>query len=210
MNTRHSFTPLARLLHWTMAILILTMLFVGVGMISTVSTKHNWLLALHRPLGISILVLVIIRLGVRLSHRPPALPADMPAFMQFLARVSHWVLYTLMFAMPLIGWAMLSAGNYPVRMWGGVDLPHIVPANGVLFAWLRQAHGALAFLFFLTILGHMGAALYHGLIRRDDVLPSMTVGSRQDEVELAKPVQVSTVTAVKTQPLPPENPRQGG
>lgn len=210
MNTGRSFTPMARLLHWTMAILILTMLFVGVGMVSTVSTKHQWLLGLHRPLGISILLLAIIRLGVRLSHRPPALPADMPAFMQFLARVSHWVLYTLMLAMPLIGWAMLSAGNYPVKMWGGFDLPHIAPVNGVLYAWLRQAHGALAFLFFLTILGHMGAALYHGLIRRDDVLPSMTVGVDENDVELAKPVQISAVMGVKTQPLPPQNPRPGG
>lgn len=138
MNARHTFSPLARLLHWTMAILILTMLFVGVGMVSSVSTRHEWLLGLHRPLGITILVLAIIRLGVRLRNRPPALPADMPAFMQFVAHASHWVLYALMLAMPLIGWAMLSAGNYPVRMWGGVDLPHIVPVSGAVR--MAEAH----------------------------------------------------------------------
>jgi hypothetical protein len=56
----------------------------------------------------------------------------------------------------------------------------------------------------------MGAALYHGLIRRDDVLPSMTVGVDENDVELAKPVQISAVMGVKTQPLPPQNPRPGG
>ena len=78
MNNTHAFHPLARLLHWTMAVLILAMLFVGVGMVTTVSQKHQWLLAIHRPLGATLLVLVIVRLIVRLRFKPPALPADMP------------------------------------------------------------------------------------------------------------------------------------
>ncbi|WP_130618298.1 cytochrome b [Dyella amyloliquefaciens] len=176
MNAPQAFHPLARLLHWTMALLILAMLFVGVGMVTTVSEKHQWLLALHRPLGAAIFVLALIRIGVRLRFKPPALPADMPALMQFVAHASHWVLYGLMLAMPLIGWAMLSAGGYPIMLGHAWHLPPIAPANGVLFAWLREAHGYLAYLFFLTILGHMGAALFHALIRRDEVFPSMTVG----------------------------------
>lgn len=176
MTSPRAFHPLARLLHWTMAVLVLTMLFIGVGMVSTVSPKHQWLLAIHKPLGITILVLVVVRLAVRLRFQPPALPADMPALMKFAAHASHWVLYALMFAMPLIGWAMLSAGGYPVMLGSSLRLPAILPASPVLFAWLREAHQYLAYLFFLTILGHMGAALYHALIRRDDVYPSMTTG----------------------------------
>ncbi|WP_243042271.1 cytochrome b [Dyella sedimenti] len=178
MSKPAAFHPLARLLHWLMAVLILAMLFVGVGMVSTVSEKHQWLLALHRPLGITLLVLVVIRLVVRLRFRPPALPRDMPFPMRFLAHASHWLLYGLMLAMPLIGWAMLSAGGYPVMLGSALHLPPILPANGLAFAWLREAHRYLAYLLFLTILGHMAAALYHGLIRRDEVLPSMTVGVR--------------------------------
>lgn len=180
MNNTHAFHPLARLLHWTMAVLILAMLFVGVGMVTTVSQKHQWLLAIHRPLGATLLVLVIVRLIVRLRFKPPALPADMPAPMQFLAHASHWLLYALLVAMPLVGWAMLSAGGYPVMLGSAWHLPPIAPYNGALFAWLREAHRYLAYLLFLTILGHMAAALYHALIRRDEVFPSMTFPRRHE------------------------------
>ncbi|PXV61543.1 Cytochrome b561 [Dyella jiangningensis] len=177
MNTPKAFHPLARLLHWTMAVLILAMLFIGVGMVSTVSGKHTWLLALHKPLGALIFILALIRLGVRLRFPPPPLPDDMPALMRFVAHASHWLLYALMLALPLVGWAMLSAGGYPISLGGSVHLPPILAANGETFAWLREAHRYLAYLLFVTVLGHMGAALYHGLIRRDDVLPSMTFPS---------------------------------
>lgn len=190
MTTPKAFHPLARLLHWTMAVLVLAMLFIGVGMVSTVSAKHQWLLALHKPLGIAILLLVLVRIVVRLRFRPPALPADMPALMQFVAHASHWMLYALMLAMPLIGWAMLSAGGYPVSLGSSWHLPAILPASPVLFAWLREAHQYLAYLFFLTILGHMGAALYHGLIRRDEVLASMTTGFPAAVEAAAKPAEI--------------------
>ncbi|RDI98242.1 cytochrome b [Dyella solisilvae] len=174
MSRPDSFHPLARLLHWLMALAILAMLFVGVGMVATVSTRHQWLLAIHRPLGVTILLLALLRLGVRLRWRPPPLPSDMPTIMQWLAISSHWLLYALMIGMPLIGWAMLSAGGFPVMLGRSWHLPPILPANSALYAWLRLAHGVLAYLLFFTILGHMAAALYHGLIRRDGVLSSMT------------------------------------
>ena len=86
MNTPATFHPFARVLHWTMAVLILAMLFIGVGMVGTVSPKHQWLLAIHRPLGVAILLLVVVRLAVRLRTQPPALPDDMPRWQRsFLA-----------------------------------------------------------------------------------------------------------------------------
>ena len=178
MNTvRTTFSLPARVLHWTMAALILAMLFIGVGMVATVSEKHQWLLAIHKPLGVAILLLAIVRLIVRLRNPPPPLPADLPALRKLAAHLSHWLLYALMIAMPLIGWAMLSAGGYPVMLGSSLRLPAILPENALVFAWLRTAHGVLAYLLFLTFLAHMGAALYHGLIRRDGVLRSM-VGDR--------------------------------
>ena len=206
MKTSATFHPLARLLHWTMALLILAMLFIGVGMVTTVSTRHDWLLAIHRPLGATLLVLVIIRLAVRLRFRPPALPADMPPLMQWMAHASHWALYGLMIAMPLIGWAMLSAGGYPVMLGSSLHLPPILPANATSFAWLREAHRYLAYLLFLTILGHMGAALYHALIRRDDVFPSMTFMRRKPVHADEVPVVVVTGASLPepTAPRPPE------
>ncbi|WP_426284824.1 cytochrome b [Luteibacter sp. E-22] len=178
MSRADTFHPFARVLHWLMALAILSMLFVGAGMVTSVEARHAWLLAIHKPLGITIFVLALIRLGFRLTHPAPPLPADMPEWQKLAAHASHWLLYGLMIAMPLIGWGMLSAGNYPVTLGAGLRLPPILPSDAALFAWLREAHRYLAWLFFLTFLAHIGAALMHGLIRRDGVLQSMTGGKR--------------------------------
>jgi cytochrome b561 len=83
----------------------------------------------------------------------------------------------MMLAMPLIGWAMLSAGGFPVQLYGGIRLPPIVPEGAELYGVLRQAHGALALLLFATVLLHLSAALFHAWVRRDGVFASMARGS---------------------------------
>jgi cytochrome b561 len=103
MNRPRHFNLLARVLHWSMAVAILAMLFVGAAMV--VSLRHReFLLDLHRPLGLAILLLAIVRLGNRLLNAPPPLPADLPRIQVWAATASHWALYALMLAMPLIGW----------------------------------------------------------------------------------------------------------
>ncbi|WP_243649320.1 cytochrome b [Luteibacter rhizovicinus] len=174
------FHPLARALHWLMAILILSMLFIGAGMVASVSERHETLIRIHKPLGIAILILAILRIAIRLRHRPPPLPADLPLWQKIAAYGSHLLLYALMVAMPLIGWAMVSASGEPVMLSASLRLPSILSANPVAFAWLRAAHGYLAYLLFLTVVVHVSAALYHGLIRRDGVLRSMTGPARPD------------------------------
>lgn len=170
------FAPLARLLHGSMALLILTMLFIGAGMVASVSERHQWLIHIHKPLGALLLVLVILRLVVRLSTRQPPLPADMPGWQALAARLSHLLLYALMLILPLLGWAMLSAAGDPVMLTSALQLPPILPTNAATFAVLRKAHGYLAYLLFLTVLLHLAAALFHGWIRRDGVLESMLKG----------------------------------
>jgi cytochrome b561 len=78
-----------------------------------------------------------------------------------------------MFALPLVGWSMLSAGGYPIVVWGAIHLPPILAHNAPFFALLRSTHTLLASLLFAVFLGHLGAALFHALIRRDEVLKSM-------------------------------------
>jgi cytochrome b561 len=175
MNTQpRFFAPLARLLHWLMALMVIAMLFIGAGLAASVSQRHEWLIHLHKPLGIAILALVIVRLVVRFSTRQPPLPADLPMWQVLAAKASHWMLYGLMLVLPLLGWAMISAAGDPVMLGSSVQLPALVAANAPLFAVLRKAHGFLAYLLFLTVLLHLAAALFHGLIRRDGVLRSMT------------------------------------
>ena len=167
------FAPLARLLHWLMALMIVSMLFIGAGMAASVSERHVWLLNLHKPLGIAILLLVVVRLFVRFSTRQPPLPADLPAVQVLAAKMSHVLLYALMFTLPLVGWAMISAAGDPVMLSSSLQLPSILPANPTTFAFLRKAHTYLAYLLFFTVLLHLAAALFHGWIRRDGVLHSM-------------------------------------
>ena len=120
IGTRQRFTPLQRLLHWVTAVCILAMLFIGVGMLSTVKPKYLTLVSIHKPLGIAILVLALIRLAVRLRYGAPPLPADLPEPIKLGAQLSHYAFYVLMIGMPLLGWGMLSAAAYPVVLFGGV------------------------------------------------------------------------------------------
>ncbi|MEA3082564.1 MAG: hypothetical protein QOC89_261 [Paraburkholderia sp.] len=176
--THTHFSPLARILHWAMAPLIIAMLFIGVGMVATVSHAHDTLIAIHKPLGIALLLLVIVRASVRIKRGSPPLPGEMPASQRIAAKASHGVLYALMAAMPLIGWAMLSAAGYPITLYGPLHLPPIAPHDNELFALLRALHSWLAFALFATVLLHLAAALFHALIRRDGVFSSMARGGR--------------------------------
>ena len=168
---------LSRLLHWSMAAMVLAMLFIGVAMVGSLSDYHS-LVAIHRPLGVLILLLVAIRRVNRLINPPPPLPAGMPTVLRVAAHASHWLLYGLMFAQPLVGWGMLSAAGYPIVLVGTWHLPAILPHDDSLYALLRPLHTVLAYLLFATFLAHLGAALTHALIFRDGVFQSMTFRRR--------------------------------
>jgi cytochrome b561 len=184
--TLRRFTPLQRTLHWVMAVCILAMLFIGVGMVSTVAQDYLTLVNIHKPLGILILILALIRLVVRLVYGAPPLPLDLPEPRKLAAYLSHYALYALMIAMPLIGWAMLSAAEYPVVIWPGVWLPQILPLSPSLHTLLWNAHFYLAFLFFALILMHLAAGLFHALIRRDGVFDAMGPRLTHDEISPAE------------------------
>jgi len=174
MTPQHTRFPLlSRVLHWLMAAMVLAMLFIGIGMAASVSARYGLLVSIHRPLGIAILVLVVIRLVNRWLSPPPPLPDSIPPVQRLAAHASHILLYTLMVLMPLVGWAMLSAARTPIVLWGSLQLPPILPQDPVLYAWLRFLHTDLGYLLYATFLIHLGAALLHGLIRRDGVFGSM-------------------------------------
>ena len=169
---RRQFTAFSRLLHWTMAAMVLTMLCVGLAMVTSLADYHA-LVSLHRPLGIAILALVVVRfINRQLSPLPP-FPATMSAVERRVARASELLMYGLMFALPLVGWGMLSAAHYPIVLYGSLHLPFILPHNVVLYSLLRKAHTALAYLFIVTFLAHFGAVLFHTLIVRDGILKRM-------------------------------------
>ncbi len=152
-----------------MAPMLLAMLFIGVAMVSSLGNYHRFV-ALHRPLGIAILILAIIRLINRKFSTLPPFPPTMSPLERLAASWSERLLYALMIALPLVGWGMLSAGHYPIVMFGPVHLPPILPANPMLYIFLRRTHTVLAYLLFLTFLAHLGAVLFHTLVIRDRLL----------------------------------------
>jgi cytochrome b561 len=164
----------SRILHWLMAAMLLAMLFIGVTMVASLGDYHV-LVAIHRPLGIMILILAAIRLVNRMCTTLPPFPPTMSRQEQFLASSSEKLLYALMVALPLVGWGMLSAGHYPIVMLGSVHLPPILPANPTLYAVLRQSHTILAYLLFATFLAQLSAVLFHTRIVRDRLLDRMAL-----------------------------------
>src|SRR5437660_3463497 len=159
MSTQPSqFAGFSRLLHWTMAGMVLTMLCIGVAMVVSLASYHV-LVSIHRPLGIAILILVVVRFVNRLLNSPPPFPATMSRAERLAATASEYTMYGLMFVLPLVGWGMLSAARYPIVLYGPLHLPNILPHNATLYAVLRRAHTILAYLFFLTFVAHFGAIL---------------------------------------------------
>jgi cytochrome b561 len=144
----------------------------GVAMVASLGDYH-WLVSIHRPLGILILIFAAIRLVNRLFSTLPPFPATMSSQERHIAHWSEILLYTLLFVQPLVGWAMLSAARYPIVMWGSLHLFPILPHSVMLYAALRKAHTVLAYLLFLTFIAHFGAVLFHTWIVRDRLFSRM-------------------------------------
>jgi cytochrome b561 len=180
---RTQFALQSRILHWLMAAMLLAMLFIGATMVALLG-NYEVLVAIHRPLGIMILILAVIRLINRICTKLPPFSPTMSRLERFLASSAERLLYALMLILPLVGWGMLSAGQYPIVMFGPVHLPPILPANPMLYAFLRRSHTILAYLLFFTFLAHLGAVLFHTLIIRDRFLDRMAIwptGSRKSK-----------------------------
>ena len=171
-SEQHQFTVLMRILHWLMAAMVLTMLGIGVAMVASLGDYHR-LVSIHRPLGIAILILVVIRFVNRQFSTLPPFPPTMSSQERLVAHWSEILLYTLLFVLPLIGWGMLSAARFPIVLCGSLHLFPILPHSVMLYAFLRKAHTVLAYLLFLAFIAHFGAILFHTLVVRDGLFGRM-------------------------------------
>lgn len=172
MSASQQFPGSMRFLHWLMAAMVLTMLGIGVAMVASIADYHL-LVSIHRPLGIGILILVVIRFINRCFSTLPPFPATMSPQERLMAHLSELLLYTLLFVEPLVGWGMLSAARYPIVLCGSLHLFPILPHSVVLYAALRKLHTLLAYLLFFAFVAHFGAVLFHTLIVRDGLISRM-------------------------------------
>ncbi len=163
----------ARLLHWLIAALVFIMLAIGWCMDLFPKEWKTSALGIHKSIGILILLLATIRLIWRLRHHAPQLPAAMPAWEIRAALSAHYLLYALLFAMPLTGWAMTSAKGRPAMFLGVIPLPDLVAPDKALGHNLESLHGYLAYALAALIAFHAAAALYHHYILKDNILMRM-------------------------------------
>lgn len=172
---------LAKFFHWTVVALILVQGILGLVMVElpkrpSVFPVYNF----HKSLGITILVVAVLRLLWRAFDRRPEEPADMPRWQIVGARCGHALLYALLFALPLSGWMFDSASALrPLYFWGLFQLPSLTGGrDDALKASAQAAHEWLFWLLVLVAAGHAAMALVHHFVNRDDVLKRMLPGRR--------------------------------
>lgn len=177
MREAAGYTLTARLLHWVVAVLVLGMVPLGFIIANEWGgPAQDALYNLHKSIGATLIPLVLIRLGYRLRRPPPPLPDDIAPLQRFAAHATHWALYVLILAQPLVGYVMTSAYPAPVPFFGLFDLPPIWPPNRPLSDALVLVHRNLGVLIAGIAAMHIGAALYHHFVRKDRILMRMLTG----------------------------------
>jgi cytochrome b561 len=161
-------------LHWLVAVAIVATFSLGIYMHELpLSPDKLKLYSWHKWAGVSIFLLVLLRIVWRLLHRPPAPPADMPIWQRHAAEGVHLLLYVLMVVIPLSGWLMSSAKGVPTVWFGVLPLPDLLGKDKALGDLLATVHKTLNLTMAGLVLAHAGAALKHHLIDRDEVLARM-------------------------------------
>jgi len=173
-NTPTAYTPVAKGLHWLMAVLILGLLALGLYMHELpLSPQKLQLYSWHKWAGVTVFLLVWLRLAWRLTHRPPPLVATLSAAQRTLAHAGHALLYALMVVIPLTGWLMSSAKGVQTVWFGVWPIPDLLGRDKALGELLQLVHAQLNTLLMLTLAGHVAAALWHHLVLKDDTLRRM-------------------------------------
>jgi len=171
------YTSTTKILHWLIVVLLVAKFVVAwtmphIGRNTPVTT----LISLHFSFGIIVLVLAIIRLAWRATHAEPAPLDSIPPWQIQTARIVHWLLYVLLFVVPILGWISASWRGMPIVMFG-LELPKLVGPRAPGWRWTGDVHALLAYYVMLTLIGlHILAGLYHYFIRRNRVLQRMLPG----------------------------------
>ena len=182
------YTSVAIVLHWLIALGILALIGIGLAMVhlTLAPLTQFQLYQLHKSIGITVLLAVLLRILWRLFHRPPPLPA-MPRLEKAAAEGTHLLLYILMVVLPVTGWALVSVSpfNLPTVLYGLVPWPHLpvlatLKDRAPVEAVMKLIHGKLGWLLLALVLLHAGAGLRHHFVLRDGVLRRMLPGKSKE------------------------------
>lgn len=174
MNQATQYTRTAVLLHWLVAFLILGAFPIGLIMSDMhLSPLKLKLVSYHKWLGVTVFMFAVARLAWRATHTPPPLPASVPVWQHRAANGLHYLLYLLIFIIPLSGWLMSSAKGVQTVYLGVLPLPDLLGKDKALGKVLEEVHSALNYGMLALVILHIGAALKHQLVDRDGVLARM-------------------------------------
>lgn len=176
-HRRDKYHILIRILHWLMAIMILSLIAVGWYMegLPKEAAGRGDLYSLHKSFGVTILALLFIRIAIRLTKGAPDLPDSIPYIIRKAAHAVHYLIYILMFSVPLAGIMMSNMYGYPVK-WFGYKLPFMFPENKELAYIAKESHGILAYALLALVAFHIAGAIKHRFFEKNpknDVLNRM-------------------------------------
>jgi len=171
------YTGVAQAFHWLIVAMLIVQYSVALWLVYVLPKSAEGALAeWHFSLGSSVLVVMLLRLGWRLTHAPPPPPSDLSRGVQLLSRVTHWTFYAVLIVLPVMGWFAASAHGSQVRLAGLIPLPMPVPKDDPFGKLMQTVHPAVAITLIAVIALHVAGALYHALVKRDGVLGRMLPG----------------------------------
>jgi len=176
-QTAAGYTGTAKILHWLILALLIAQFIVAWTMPHMRrDTQPDTLINLHFSFGVLVLLVAVVRMAWRATHGEPAPEDGLPPWQLQSARAVHWLLYGLLFVLPVLGWINASWRGFPVIMFG-LELPKLVATRAAGWGWTGDVHSLLANYLLLVLVGlHVAAALYHHFVRRDRVLQRMLPG----------------------------------
>jgi cytochrome b561 len=174
-----TYRPAARFLHWLTVLLVFTTIPAALIMLSPGIPRwlQDLLFTYHKNIGPVILLLVIVRIVYHIVNRPPPLPESVAPAQRAAAHATHWLLYGLIIVMAVSGYIRVVAGGFPLEIWDGLGVPRLLAVNEALAERAKAIHAFVRYPLVLLIIVHIGAALYHGFVRRDGVLSRMLPGT---------------------------------
>ncbi|MFC0682719.1 cytochrome b [Lysobacter korlensis] len=179
-NPADRWGPVSQLLHWTIAALIVAISAIGLWMDTLPNTPRKIeVYALHKSIGITILVLALLRLVWRFYAGAPATLAGLPRWQVRTATLTHAALYALLFAMPLSGWLLNASAGYPLQWFGLFNLPRLIERDESLHELAQTLHEAGFWILLALVIAHAAAAFHHHLFRQDETLARMLPRSRR-------------------------------
>ena len=179
MNKVEKYNNTAIALHWLVALLIIVAFPLGLYMSDLqLSPTKLQLFSYHKWMGITVLLLVVLRVIWRATHTPPALPDSISRLQQMASHIVHGLLYLLILAVPMSGWLMSSAKGFKTVYFGVLPLPDLVAKDKELGHLLTVVHQSLNYILLLLVVLHVAALIKHLFIDKDDILSRMLPGGK--------------------------------